>query len=492
MVRIDSKRGETMAKQLQGWLDDFVEQCGFDPNDVENWGKENVKINLVMNGNINPYINTSTFIPKNFYSQMSDYWERFDPQPLSLPNVERVEDKAFNEFTYVQELILPKCKYIGEDAFKEGMWTKVDAPECTYLGRRAFGGNHNGNCAYYFPKLEFIGKEAFNAANTSAELVVIFLEGDKFCTLEEKGSLKLDRAEEVIVYVNKNLYNQYLEDPVWAEAIEQYDNLSVYYIGQEIPAPTPLPLNECTLEYAKKMVRAKNYKDVWNIGDKITLSIPLGWNQSITTTATLIDMEHWNGLDVIFQIDPIYANISGPYNYIRNSILSNLPFLPTDSNSSSFHMYNSITDYPLRDFPELARASLMEGVWSKSCYNYGNWEKYEYDVYYFTPSKVMKRFFIPSVKQLTGQNIADNDIALTDHKQFAYYKNLNLSNLLVEDSTTILTSSYMKNSQSEYEGVAYNAFYNPITSDIELGPVYGSKDPQKFTYICCFGFSEGV
>ena len=51
--------------------------------------------------------------------------------------------------------------------------------------------------------------------------------------------------------------------------------------------------------------------------------------------------------------------------------------------------------------------------------------------------------FVPSIKQLTGQELADNDSSLTDHFQFDYYKTLDLTTLLTVGSEKLLTSSYM-------------------------------------------------
>lgn len=476
-----------MAKQLQKWLDDFVEQCGFNPDEVENWGKENVKINLVMNGNINPYINTSTFIPKKFYRQMKGYWERFDPQPLSLPNVERVEDEAFNEFTYIQELILPKCKYIGEDAFKQGKWTKVEAPECIYLGRRAFGGNKVNKCAYYFPKLEFIGKEAFNLARSYGEQVVIFLEGSTFCALEEKGSLKIDGVDEVIVYVNEKLYNQYLDDPNWAAALEAYNNLTLYYIGQEIPAPVPLPLNECSIDYARRMVRAGNYKDVWKIGDKITLSYCTKYYyQYKTVTATLIHMGQWNGLDVIFQIEPQHIVLNG-WNQFNNITIYNYPVV----DDCYPRMYSSLS---AGYFPtDMKRFDKMSSYWTKDYLIGEQWKVDSYSESSFKDGNLLRKMFVPSIKQLTGQELADNDSSLTDHFQFDYYKTLDLTTLLTVGSEKLLTSSYMDLREStDWQTSGWNAFYNPTTGEVSTAPNRTSTGTQIYTGIFCFGFAEEV
>lgn len=462
-----------MAKKLKQWLEEFASICGFEPADINKWGQENILINLVMNGNINPNRCMATRVPDNYYDTLDDYWERFHDQYLSLPNAEIIGTKAFEEFTKTQDLLLPRCKIIGDDAFRQGSYTKVEAPLCESIGRRAFGGNGTA-CSYYFPNLKFIGKEAFNTTKP-AEYYNIFLYGENFCELEEKGSLKVDSVPEVNVYVNPKLYDRYMEDANWQDAIAHYDNLHVRTEPEEI---IPLPLNQCTIQYAKKMVKQGNYHDVWAVGDTISLGIYENYSHTIYThTATLIDMNGWNGLDVVFQLD--WCCPQKVEQYMRMGWLSDYR-VPYDYFANGLEYYRRYYSTPDTGYL---------GILKRDCLliNYDNGVWYNGSSYKH-PNGVRSMFFIPTATQLLGEAKGKNetDGAIVDNHQFEYYKTLDFSTL-TEISSGI--EWFALNSLNIVNGYTKYLLYNVVTGEFK-----GSQDLQtndSVTSLICFGFNGG-
>ena len=230
-------------------------------------GGEDKSADLI-NGNITAWSNTnlSTIRPYAFAECTS-------LTNVSIPACTYIGSNAFQNCSKLTSANFPACTYISMAAFQYcksllnasfpvcssigslafyccSNLTSVSFPMCTKISEYAFYGCSKLSGTIEFPKCDIVWGSAFRSCTNleyvslpkasyigsyafadCTQLRTLSIAGSVFCSLASSNAFQNAgiKSGTGVIYVNQNLYYEYLEDPVWS----YFSNIITYYKGYE-------------------------------------------------------------------------------------------------------------------------------------------------------------------------------------------------------------------------------------------------------------------